>query len=272
MQLVQPMADAGVRLLRPTGLNPLFIVLTHAVLGFIAAALLVAQPKGFLLTAALLLQLKTLLDNMDGGLARATGQITMMGRYFDTGMDFFVNIALFSALALYGSPLQSLIAFVLLTFILSLDYNAERLYKLERYGPPKDTPPPIGAPRPLYAFFKGFYDHILAPQDRAIAQLDKAHFEQLSSISYGKAPLELRLAWADLFSTASLVNLGLSTQLFILGVCLVIGQPFWYIYSLFLQALYVLSVQLVRAVRFRRYLQTFDASEAQTDTVPEPRA
>jgi len=272
MQIVQPVADSGVRLLCPTGLNPLFIVLTHAVLGFIAAALLIARPNGFLLVAAILLQLKTLLDNMDGGLARATGQITLMGRYFDTGMDFFVNAALFAALAIYGSALQSLIAFILLTFILSLDYNAERLYKLERYGPPENSNPPVGAPRPLYTFFKGFYDNVLAPQDRAIAKFDKTYFKVLSGITFDRASPELRLAWADLFSTAALVNLGLSTQLFILGLCLVMGQPFWYIYGLFIQTLYVLSIQALRGVRFRRHLRRLEQSKAQTDTASEQGA
>lgn len=266
MQIVQPIADAGVSLLRPTGINPLFIVLTHAVLGFIAAGMLMAQPSGFLLTSALLLQAKTLLDNMDGGLARATGQITLMGRYFDTGMDFFVNIALFVALAFYGPAWQSLIAFSLLTLILSLDYNAERLYKLEHYDSPKESEAPIGAPRPLYAFFKAVYDFVLAPQDRAIAKLDKVHFKKLSGVAFVQAPKKLRLAWADLFSTASLVNLGLSTQLFVLGICLLLRQPFWYVYSLYLQALYVLVIQLIRGVRFRRYLRNFDPSETQADT------
>lgn len=272
MQLVQPLADAGVRLLRPTGLNPLFIVLTHALFGFIAAALLLVQPKGYLLIAALLLQLKTLLDNMDGGLARATGQITLMGRYFDTGMDLFVNAALFIVLAFYGPPLLSLGAFILLTLILSLDYNAERLYKLERYGPPKEEALPIGAPKPLYTFFKGLYDYILAPQDRTIAQVDKTHFRQLSGTPFDSAPLELRLAWADMFSTASLVNLGLSTQLFILGLCLVLGHPFWYVYSLFIQALYVLGIQLLRGARFRRYLRTVEHAETLAEGAPKSRA
>ncbi|HEV2122990.1 MAG TPA: CDP-alcohol phosphatidyltransferase family protein, partial [Chloroflexota bacterium] len=148
MRLVQPVATLGVRGLARLGINPLFVILAHGLLGFAAAALLALRPGDHLgdhfVGAALLLQVKTLLDNMDGGLARTTGQVTLVGRYFDTGMDFFVNAALFTALSLYGPPALSLVAFALLTLLLSLDYHAERSYKLERDGPPHDDLP-VGA-------------------------------------------------------------------------------------------------------------------------------
>ncbi|CAN5854239.1 CDP-alcohol phosphatidyltransferase family protein [soil metagenome] len=256
MRVVQPVATLGVRGLARLGVNPLFVVLTHALLGFAAAALLaLGFGYGTFVIAALLLQAKTLLDNMDGGLARATGQVTLMGRYFDTGMDFFVNVALFAALTLYGSPAFALLAFVLLTLLLSFDYHAERGYKLERQGLPHDDDVPIGAPRPLYLFFKRLYEVVFAPQDRLLTWLERRRFKHLSGVTYRRAPVELRLAWHDLFSTAALVNLGLSTQLLVFGLCLLVGQPFWYVYSLFFETLYVLCVQLLRDARFRRYVQ-----------------
>ena len=271
MRLVQPVASAGVRLLAPTGLNPLLIVLTHASFGFTAALLLILQPPRYALFAALLLLAKMLLDNMDGALARVTGQITQMGRYFDTGMDFFVNIALFIALAWHGPPLLSLLAFVLLTLMLSLDYNAERLYKLEHRGPPIEADAPLGAPRPLFRFFKALYDYLLAPQDALIATWDKVRFENLSGLAYSAAPQEMRRVWADLFSTAALVNLGLSTQMVIFSVCLLLRHPFWYVYSIFLGAVYVLWVQLRRARRFRRYLRTMPAYSPPAHPTEEKR-
>ncbi len=248
MRLIQPLADAGVRFLARLGVNPLFVVLAHALLGFVAAGLL---ASAHLVPAALLLQAKTLLDNMDGGLARATNRVTLMGRYLDTGLDLLVNAALFLALASFGPPILALLAFLLLTLILSLDYNAERLYRLERNPEPEDEPP-IGAPEPFYRFFKGLYDLVLAPQDRFIRGLERWGFARLAGLSYDRASLELRLAWANRFSSA-IVNLGLSSQMVLLGLCLVAGQPFWYVYAVFIQALYVLCVQLLRGVRFRRY-------------------
>jgi archaetidylinositol phosphate synthase len=255
MRLIQPLASVGVRYLAKWQVNPLWVVLTHALLGFTAAILLAQETPNLLWLCALLLQLKTLLDNMDGGLARATGQVTQMGRYLDTGMDFFVNIALFIALSFYGSPLLSLLALILLTLILSLDFNAERLYKQVHLAPRTELESPIGAPLPIYRFFKGIYTFLFAPQDKLIEGFDRWLFNRVTHCDYKQVPEDARQTWSDLFSTATLVNLGLSTQLLMLSVCLVMGHPYWYVYSIFLQAVYALVIQLLRAIRFRRYMR-----------------
>ena len=86
-----------------------------------------------LVLAALLLQVKTLLDNADGALARATGRVTLVGRYLDTLADLVVNAAVFAALAVVtGEPLLALAAFVALTLVLAVDYNATELYREAR--------------------------------------------------------------------------------------------------------------------------------------------
>lgn len=253
MRLIQPIANAGVQRLSSWRVNPLTVVSAHALFGFLAALLIALQPtySGFIM-AALLLQLKTLLDNMDGGLARATNQVTLMGRYFDTGMDFFVNIALFAALSQHGPGWLSLLAFTLLTLLLSLDFNAERLYRQERLTNESDVTPPIGAPLPLYIFFKKLYELILAPQDRLIANLDARLFEIAAHRPYAEASPETRRNWSDLFSTAALVNLGLSTQMFVLGICLLMGRPYLYVYTIVLETLYVMFIQVIRVWRFRK--------------------
>jgi archaetidylinositol phosphate synthase len=189
---------------------------------------------------------------MDGGLARATGQVTLMGRYFDTGMDFFVNIALFAALSQHGPGWLSLLAFMLLTLLLSLDFNAERLYRQVRQSDAPEATPPIGAPMPLYIFFKRLYEVMLAPQDRFIASLDARLFQIAARRPYAEASPEMRHDWSDLFSTAALVNLGLSTQMFVLGVCLLLGRPYWYVYTIGLETLYVICIQMIRVWRFRK--------------------
>ena len=255
MLVIQPLASMGVEYLAKWRVNPIWVVLTHAVLGLMAALLLAQENTNLLWACALLLQLKTLLDNMDGGLARATGQITLMGRYFDTGMDFFVNVALFVALSFYGSAWLSLLALILLTLILSLDFNAERLYKQVHLAPAKELEPPIGAPMPIYQFFKGIYTLLFAPQDRLLEALDHGWFKRVARCDYQKAPQDARLVWSDVFSTATLVNLGLSTQLLILSTCLLLGHPYWYVYSIFLQTAYVMVIQFLRAFRLRRYMR-----------------
>jgi phosphatidylglycerophosphate synthase len=252
MRLIQPLANVGIRHLSRYPINPLAVVTTHAALGFTAALLIGGRPGyGGLVVAAALLQLKTLLDNIDGGLARATGQVTLMGRYLDTGMDLLVNLALFAALAQHGPLWLSLLAFALLTLLLSLDFNAEQLYRQTRQQE-TGAPPPIGAPLPLYHLFKGLYERILAPQDRLIARLDAWLFQVAAGAPYALASLESRQRWSDLFSTAALVNLGLSTQMFVLGVCLLLGRPYWYVYTIVLETMYAVAIQLTRIWRFRR--------------------
>lgn len=254
MIAVQPLATLGVRALARLGVPPAAVVVTHAALGLAAALLVAAGGPGRWLAAAVMLLLKTLLDNMDGGLARATGRVTRLGRYLDTGLDLVVNAALFAALARHGPTAAALAGFAALTLLLSLDHNVERLYRRERGAP---TPPPDlprGGPRPVYRLFLGLYRVALAPQDRAIERLEHALFRRLAGRAPGAAPRAWRLAWWDLFATAGLVNLGLSTQLLALAVLLALGTPFLYVWWVLLQLLYAALLLLARALRFRRRL------------------
>ena len=72
-------------------LKPTQIVLFHTGLVLLAAWQL---RRGQLLAPAALLQLKTVLDNLDGQLARATDQTTLTGRYLDSELDVLGNLAL----------------------------------------------------------------------------------------------------------------------------------------------------------------------------------
>ena len=79
----------------------------------------VAIGRHAFLAAALLLQLKTVLDNADGQLARMTGRVTELGRYLDSESDLLVDAAIFAALGIWiGAPL-ALAGFLLLTAVLS---------------------------------------------------------------------------------------------------------------------------------------------------------
>ena len=55
-----------------------------------------SSRQGKFLLAAILIQVKTVLDNADGQLARLSGRITAFGRYLDSELDLFVNAALFA--------------------------------------------------------------------------------------------------------------------------------------------------------------------------------
>ncbi len=258
LRLVQPGTRRAVRLLARFDVDPQHVVWTHAVLGALAAVLVAfGGHRGWWLAAALLLA-KVFLDNVDGGLARATGRVTRMGRYLDTVLDTVVNALLFVALATqgpgwWGVPL-ALGGYALLVAMLSLDFNLERRYKAQREGDitaAAVSSVPAGASPRVLAAFEGFYDRFLAPQDAAVDRLDEAAFRRLTGLAFPTAPLELRLAWNDLWSTATLVNLGLSSQLVVLALCLAVGVPFAYVAAVYAMALFVVVTQVGRVVRFR---------------------
>ncbi len=257
MALFRPPALALVTVLARVGARPEAVVVTHFAIGLAAAALILQGERGAWLLAAVLLQVKTVLDNADGTLARRTGQVTELGRYLDTVLDFVVNVTLFLALGAHGPWLLALLALVVLTLLLSWDFNAERLYRQARVADhgsvAADSGRVTGRPQPLLRVFGGCYQALFAPQDRLVEAVDSRLFRLAGGADYAPGSSQ-RLAWSDRLSTAALVDLGLSTQLLLLGVCLAFGRPFTYIHLVLIQALYLVAVQTVRVTRFRRAL------------------
>jgi len=259
MLLVQPLADRLVARLARTPVAPWHVVALHTLVGF-AAALLVSSPApAAWLWAALLLQVKTVLDNVDGGLARATGRVTEFGRYFDTVSDLLVNAALFWALARHGPWLGTLAGFLSLTLALSGDFNAERLHRQAHSGRAGDAQAdrqapsvPAGAWPWALTLVRGFYRAVLAPQDRALEAADRRLFRLAAGKPWAEAGPVERRRWSDVFSTGALVNLGLSTQYLALGVALWLGMPYAWVVLAWLLVPYLLVVQALRVTRFRR--------------------
>ena len=149
----------------------------------VAAAIGVAGGVALALTAfvaaALLLQLKTLLDNTDGGLARLTGRVTLVGRYLDTESDTALNAFLFAVLGwVTGRPWLALLAFCALTALLSVNFNLAELYR-EARGEGTPTPPWTGGrvERTLALVYRAFF----APQDRVVRALSRAAARTCSS-------------------------------------------------------------------------------------------
>lgn len=268
MVVVQPLADRLVAWLAGTRVQPHHVVLTHTAAGLLAAWLLAGHSWLGWLAAAVLLQAKSLLDNADGGLARATGRVTQMGRYLDTLMDLVVNLALFVALAQHGPAWLALLAFAALTLVLSAEFNAMRRHmevgagqQMRQRSPGSPTvtneppPAPPGAPDAVLTLLQGAYDFILAPQDRALRALDERMFARAAGKAWTSASSEERRRWADAFSVATMVDLGLTTQMLTLGICAAVGLPYVYVILVLLQVPYVLAVQAVRRRRYRRAVQ-----------------
>jgi archaetidylinositol phosphate synthase len=198
----RPVAHVVVLTLAPLRVPPPAVVLAAAATGVAAA---VELALGHLIVAALLVQLKTVLDNADGQLARLTGRATVFGRYLDSECDLLVNVALFAAL---GTPF-ALLGFVLLTLILSTNFNVERL---SRGAPAGWDSSPLGR---VYGLLYGWQDRLA---ERIIG---------------GRA--------IQSWQVTTLANLGMTTQLAAFGLCMVLGHPLAFVWVLIAEALVVVA-------------------------------
>ena len=185
----RPAAHVVARALLPLSVPPPAVVLAGTAVGFAAA---VEIGRGAYVAAALLLQMKTVLDNADGQLARMSGRVTAFGRYLDSESDLLVNAAVFAALGLRFGPWLALAGFVALTSVLSLNFNLERLGRAAPAGLPDGS------------LLARVYAVVYGPQDK----LAEALVRRPSARTVGIA-----------------ANFGLSTQLAALGVCLALGHP-----------------------------------------------
>jgi archaetidylinositol phosphate synthase len=194
--LAHPLVLAFARLRVP----PPFIVVAAGATGMAAA---VEVGRGSLLAAALLVQLKTLLDNADGQLARLTGRTSAFGRYLDSEVDLVVNAALFAALGWSaGQPALALAGFVAVTSVLSLNFNAERLSRAAV------AEPELEDDGKATAFLRRIYGAVYAPQDRLAESL-----------------VARRPALTGSAAVSLLANLGMSTQLAAFGLLMALGHP-----------------------------------------------
>jgi phosphatidylglycerophosphate synthase len=241
----RPLAQLVVVVLLRLRVPPPAVVVAQASVGFVAAGLVVGRHW---LAAAILLQVKTLLDNADGQLARASGRVTELGRYLDTEADLVVNAALFGAVAYVADePWLALAAFLVLTFVLSVDYNLADRYREVRGEATADAA--AGGGRVL-AVLERVYRIVFAPQDRLVRALDERRLDRILGRSADRD--RARLAYHDGTTLSILANLGLSTQLVALGICLAVERPQIYLWLALGCGLVPLALQVRREHRARR--------------------
>jgi phosphatidylglycerophosphate synthase len=234
-RVYRPLAHVVVTALAPLRVPPPVVAASAGTTGLVAAVLL---GRGHLVAAGLVVQLKTVLDNADGQLARLTNRVTAFGRYLDSELDLFVDAALFAGLAwTTGQALLPLAGFVALTVVLSVNFNLERLYRAEREGAAPAMPEALSRPA---AVLRGVYALLYAPQDRLVEGFVRWRLR-------GASPAA-RLAYHDRGTVRVLANLGMSTQLAAFGVCLVLGHPLAYAW------LCVAQLALVALLAIRREL------------------
>jgi phosphatidylglycerophosphate synthase len=222
----RPLAQLLVVVMAPLRVPPPAVVLAATATGIAAA---VELGRGHLVAAALLVQLKTVLDNADGQLARLTNRVTAFGRYLDSECDLLVNAALFAAVGhVTGSPLAAVAGFVAMTAILSVNFNLERLAR--------------GAPATWDSSFLGrVYGVLYGWQDRLIERFVERRLRDADAAA--------RAAYHDARTITILANFGMSTQLAVFGICVALGHPLVFV-ALELAALALVAGRFVRRESF----------------------
>jgi phosphatidylglycerophosphate synthase len=226
----RPLSNLVVPALARLGINPVGVVIANAVAGLVAAVVL---ARGELIAAAVLIQIKTLLDNCDGQLARFSGRVTLVGRYLDTEADLLVLAALLAAVGhVTGQLVLAVLAYVALALVLAVDFNVTELYR-KAHRAARPLPPAMGGA--LETLLAKVYELVFSPLDRVTRRLwDGVDVDRLT--------------------VTVLANMGLSTQLAVLGLCLVLDAPEAYLW-IALAGLLVVVVLRLRAERRARRLR-----------------
>jgi archaetidylinositol phosphate synthase len=237
--LFRPLAHVVVLALAPLRVPPPLVVCASGAAGVAGA---VELARGHLLVAALLVQLKTVLDNADGQLARLTARVSSFGRYLDSEMDLVVNAALFAALGWWsGNAAAALAGFLALTTVLSVNFNVERLY---RGGVAAPDGPGRGT-----AALRLAYGAVYAPQDRLVERFVEWRLHDRSEA--------VRRAYHDRGTVAVLANLGMSPQLLVFGALAAAGRPLLFVWVVLAE----LGLVVALAVRRETLLRSSFAPE-----------
>lgn len=240
----RPLAHLVVLALAPLRVPPPAVVLSATAVGLFAALEL---ARGELIVAAVLLQLKTVLDNADGQLARLTGRVTVLGRYLDSESDLLVNATLLAAVGIVtGEHGLAALSFAVLTLVLAVNFNLERLYRRERGDVTNPMPPAQGIARLL----EHVYGVVYAPQDRLVERFVEWRLRRV------EADAARRLAYHDGWTVGVLANFGLSTQLAALGLCLAVGRPAAYLWLVLGSGISLVALAARRELSLRRPAST----------------
>jgi phosphatidylglycerophosphate synthase len=238
-----------------TNTRPEIIVVFHTFLIILASFLILFEYNFINFAVFFFINLKIVLDNLDGQYSRIKKMESELGRYLDTIMDFFGNFTLFLSIGIkYNNLILAILAFFLFTIILSYDFNLEYLYRNirnEQFRPNiKDNP------NFMLNFLKGMYDFFLKPQDDSIKYIENKTFKLfLNLIKKNKFngysnnfDIENKLKeifWSNNYLHIT-ANMGLSTQLFILSLMSLFNLEFYFFYFVILQFLFLVLFFIFR--------------------------
>jgi len=225
----RPLALWLTRLLLPTSVNSLHVTWAFLVVGLGAAALYAIGGRISALVAGFLLLVKSVLDALDGSLARARQRPSRVGRFLDSVFDFVINLAVFLAIAVetelaWDGVVLALVSLEIATLQGSWNNYGQVVYRHLKQGDRTSrvdeqdaNPYPWDDPKVL-AVLHRLYQYIYGWQDRLMAALD--HWTTPN-------PACRELAQQDRLMLKLATPFGLGFQLLIVAIFGWAGQPDW---------------------------------------------
>jgi len=240
----RPLSRILVRLVINTKLTPLFFTTISLVCGILSAVLIYFDK--FSLLSAILILLKSFFDAVDGELARARNRPSYVGRFFDSVVDFFVNVIIFLSLTIRFQ--ESFIKFFVVIILFHLQgsvYNYYYVLKRHKAGGDKTSRIDERKIEQIYPYdnpfwfkvFHSLYVWIYSWQDWIIYKFDSSA-EKLSNIPN---------------SFMTIVSLlGLGTQLLIIAFFVLTGLERLIIdFFIYFYTLIAIAVILIRKIFYR---------------------
>lgn len=236
----RPFARIIAKILQRTPIESITITWIFTIVG-LYAALLIWQGK-LIWLAALLLPIKSILDAVDGQLARIKNRPSYVGRYLDSVNDFIVNLAIFLAIGhLTNIPYWVVLISLMLATLQGTVVNYYDVTKRHSSHGDKTSrldeskmPKPYLRDNPTYlAIVFKLYRLIYGWQDQLIKDLDPRTSENLPNKFLSGMSL-LRLGW----------------QLLMISLFLIIGKPIWAIYYFIFPA----TAYMIIMVCIRRFI------------------
>ncbi|MCB9247838.1 MAG: CDP-alcohol phosphatidyltransferase family protein [Ignavibacteriales bacterium] len=221
----RPLAEKLVKILLPTKVGAYTLTFLFMFVGLIASYLIYNDK--YLIIAAFLLLIKSLLDAADGEIARQRNEPSMVGRYLDSVFDFLLNVIIFFSIAsVFKTNIRIVLVAILLYHLQGSIYNY--YYLLKRYQVNGDktsrlfeweTPKPfVRDNKTLLKILHKLYLIIYVWQDYLIYKIDSnaIHSKELPS-----------------WFLSSVSFLGLGFQLLVIAVFLILEFKNTYFIGLF---------------------------------------
>lgn len=235
----RPISKLIVRFVKNTRISPIHFTTLALFTGLIVSWFILKSDKLYI--PAFLILLKSLFDAVDGELARARNRPSYVGRFYDSVVDFFVNVFIFYGIVKRSN--SSILSFLIVIFLFHLQGSVYNYYsvikriksggdKTSRINEKEDLIPYLWDNKFWLTIFHKLYVIIYGWQDSLICKMD----------SEAKSLKDLPKVFMTLVSF-----LGLGTQLMIISILLVFNLVEWIIpFFIYIYTILALLIILIR--------------------------